>query len=723
MAGRSFRIRGLDCAEEVAALRRGVGPLVGGDQLLAFDLLRGRMTVGGEAAAVPTPAIERAVENAGLRAEPWEEEPRPDGALRQRRAALAAASGALVLAGFAAHAAAEGWGAALGAASGATPHLVRLLYLGAVVAGGWLVLPRAWSALRRGRADMNLLMTVAVVGAIAIGEWLEAGVVAFLFSLSLALEAWSLARARRAVAALLDLAPATARVKDPAGVERLVPAADVAVGSLVVVKPGERVPLDARVVRGRSAVDQAPITGESLPVEKAVGDEVYAGTINGDGALEVECLRPFADSTLARIIRLVEEAESRRSPSERWVDRFARWYTPAVLGLAAAVGLVPPLVLDGGWVGWLYRALVLLVIACPCALVISTPVTIVAAVTSAARRGVLVKGGASLEAPARLRVVAFDKTGTLTVGRPVVTAVVPLGGHDEREVLERAAALEVRSEHPLARAIVAHAHARGVPVEPAEEVTVLQGRGVTGRVGGRPYWLGSHRHLVERRQATPEVERRLSEMSAAGNAVVVVGHDEHVCGLIAVADGVRPEAAAAVAALRALGIERLVMLTGDNRPTAESSGRQVGVDEVRAELLPADKAAAVEELVAAHGRVAMVGDGVNDAPAMARAPLSIAMGAAGSDAAIEIADVALMADDLRQLPWLVRHSRRALRAIRLNVAVSLVVKAAFVVLTLSGRASLWAAIAADMGASLLVIANGMRLLRSPAASEAPAARQ
>jgi Cd2+/Zn2+-exporting ATPase len=708
-----LRVHGLDCAEEVAVLKRAVGPVVGGEEHLAFDVLRGKMTVRDGALPVAAEEVRRAVARTGMRAEPWRDaRPEAQGFWRHRgRAVSVAASGLLLGAGFLVHAAtAGGLLAALAGEAGGVPPAARLLYLLAMGAGGWFVLPKAWHAARSLRPDMNLLMTVAVAGAVGIGEWLEAAAVAFLFGLSHVLEGWSVGRARRAVEALLDLSPPVARVRE-GGAEREVPAAEVAPETLFVVRPRERIPLDGEVAAGESHVDQAPITGESAPVAKAPGDEVFAGTINGAGALEVRSTREAGDTTLARIIRLVEEAQARRSPSERWVDRFARVYTPAVIAVALAVFLVPPLVAGGGWTVWLYRALVLLVIACPCALVISTPVSVVASLAAAARAGVLIKGGAFVEAPAGLRALAFDKTGTLTEGRFRVVELAPLDGHDEAELLARAAALEARSEHPLARAVVACAEERGVPFEPAEGLRSLEGRGATGRLGGEPYWVGSHRMLAERGQETPEVQERLRAMSGAGRTVVVVGNDRHVCGLLGVADGVRPEAAAAVAELRRLGLEHLVMLTGDNRETARAVAAAVGIGEVRAELLPADKLAAVEELVARHGAVAMVGDGVNDAPALARSSLGIAMGAAGSDAAIETADVALMADDLTRLPWLVRHSRRTLRTIRTNIAFALGVKAAVFALALAGAATLWLAIAADMGASLLVIANGLRLLR------------
>lgn len=706
----AFRVSGMDCTEEVALLKRAVGPLAGGEERLGFDLLAGKMTVPAE---TDPDAVVAAVAAAGLAAEPWREREADHRAPERRaRTLTTAASGLATAAGFALHGLLGGGvAAALGAVESPAPWPARLAYLVAIVAGGWFVAPRAWAALRARRPDMHLLMTLAVAGAMGLGEWFEAATVTFLFALSLALEAWSVGRARRAVEALLELAPATVRRRLPDGTEEELPAAAAPVGLRFLVRPGERIPLDGAVAAGASDVDQAPITGESVPVPKGPGAEVFAGTINGRGALEVVATRAAADTTLARILRSVEEARSRRSPSERWVERFARVYTPAVFAAALAVAVASPLLFALAWGDALYRALVLLVIACPCALVISTPVAVVAALAAAARHGVLIKGGAHLEAPARLAAIAFDKTGTLTQGRPRVVEIVPLAGHDEAELLARAAALEADSEHPLARAVRAAAAERGVRVAPAESFESLPGKGATGRVGGRSFWIGSHRYLEERGQETPEVHDRLEAIAEAGRTAVVVGNATHVCGFLAVADTVRAEAAAALAGLRREGVAHLVMLTGDHAPTAEAVAAAVGIDEVRAELLPAEKLAAIEELVQSHGTVAMVGDGVNDAPAMARATLGIAMGAAGTDAAIETADIALMADDLGKLPWLVAHARRALAVVRQNIVFALGVKAAFVLLTFLGAASLWAAIAADMGASLLVVANALRLLR------------
>lgn len=713
----------MDCAEEVTVLKREVGPLVGGDDKLGFDVLNAKMTVAAGATGTPE-AIRDAVARTGMRAEPWQDDKSALAAEgfweRNRRTVLTAASGGFLLAGLALHVGLVGFTAAFDDTSDVPPPVVAVVcYALGILAGVWTVLPKAWIAAKRFAPDMNLLMVVAVCGAVGINQWAEAATVAFLFALSLTLEAWSVGRARRAVAALMSLTPPTATLLHPDGREEVVPPDRVPVGARFLVRPGDRVPLDGRVTQGTSGVDQAPITGESLPIPKSPGDEVFAGTINGDGLLTVESTKPASDTTLARITRMVGEAQSRRSPTEQWVETFARYYTPIVMLAAVAVLLVPPLLFAQPWGPWVYRALVLLVIACPCALVISTPVTVVAALAAAARNGVLVKGGAYLEAPARLKAVALDKTGTLTRGKPAVVEVVPLSGHTAAELLEIAAALEARSSHPLARAVLEYAKGEGTVVRPAEDFQIIPGKGASGRTAGGLHWLGSHRYLEERKQETPEVHDRLEELSRSGRTVVVVGNDQHVCGFIALADQVRPESAAAVRALHAAGIRPVVMLTGDNKGTAEAIAKETGVDEFRAELLPADKVAAVEELVAAHGAVAMVGDGVNDAPAMGRATVGIAMGAIGTDAAIETADIALMSDDLSKLAWLVGHSRRALAVIRQNIAFSLGVKAVFVVLTFAGWSSMWAAVAADSGATLLVVFNALRLLRTSGNSSPP----
>jgi Cd2+/Zn2+-exporting ATPase len=728
--GRSFKVRGMDCAEEVAVLKGALGSLVGGEDNLAFDVLNGRMIISDAAKHVADDAITGAVADTGMQATPWQKGATDHDADSHRRQQVlfTTLSGVFVALGIAIHLwfstdLLTGLRLLVSHDAEVMPWPEIAAYVVAALLGARFVAIKAWYAARNLRPDINLLMVVAVIGAAAIGEWFEAATVAFLFALSLALESWSVGRARRAIAALLNLAPQTVRKLLPDDTDVEVPVAAMKPGERFIVPGGERIGLDGRVVSGSSAVNQAPITGESVPVEKSEGNDVFAGTINGDGTLTVEATKVAEDTTLARIIRMVEEAHARRAPTEQWVEKFARIYTPAVMVFALLVFLVPPLLFGGLWVDWLYRSLVLLVIACPCALVISTPVSIVASLAASARAGVLVKGGAYIELPAKLKAIALDKTGTITRGEPIVVRVIPLNDHSEAQLLERAAALEARSTHPLARAVMRYAAAKGIAADPADDVEVLKGKGLTGTFNGERYWLGSHRYVVERDQDTPETTREAEALEADGKTVLVVGNERHVCGLIAVADTIRPEAREVVANLHRAGIERVIMLTGDNRVTAEAIAKEVGIDEVYAELLPEDKVREIERLVQKHTYVAMIGDGVNDAPALARASMGIAMGAIGSDAAIETADVALMTDDVSRLPWLVNHASRTLGVIRQNIIFSLGVKAVFFVLTFAGIASLWGAIAADVGASLIVVANALRLLNggSPQPQVAPPA--
>ncbi len=612
---------------------------------------------------------------------------------------------------------------ALAGAASATPLRDGLL-IAATLIGGFPVARSGWRTLRTTRRpDMNVLMTVAITGALALGEYAESSVVVFLFSLGELLEALTVDRARGAVRALMALRPPEATRRTPQGEER-VPVEALAVGDLVLIRPGERIPADGRVREGHSAVDQSPITGESLPVERGVGDEVYAGTVNGPGALTVEVTRPASDSTLARIIHLVEEAQERRAPSQRLVDRFAAVYTPAVVAGAALVAAIPPLLGLGGLADWLYRALVLLVIACPCALVISTPVAVVSGLAAAARAGILIKGGLYLEELARLRAVALDKTGTLTLGEPRLVGgqcanhvgQSPQECPECLDLLAKAAAVEARSGHPLARAVVRAAQALGVADRYglAQRVESQPGRGVQGEVAGHAVRVGSHAYVHEGRAEEDDFCRRVDAVSARGRTAVVV---EDVCcagrAYGVVADTLRPEAPAVIRALKGMGILRTVMLTGDNPAVAERVARAAGVDEFRAGLLPHQKVEAVGALLERYGTVAMVGDGVNDAPALARASVGIAMGAVGSDVALETADVALMGDDLWGLPRAVRLGRRVVAVIRQNVAFSLATKAAFLALAVAGVATLWMAVFADVGVSLLVILNGMRAGRLP----------
>lgn len=717
-----FKVRGMDCAEEVNALKETVGALPG-VQSLDFNLIDGMMLVEFDPQKTDEDKIRAAARLAGLEAEPVDEKNPSAGSeietgwwQKNGPALLCCCSGILVGLGFLTHAIMHGnllhaFIAGEGMAHHEFPLPVILFYVTAVVAGGWFIFPKAFLALRRFRADMNLLMTLAVIGAMLIGQWFEAGTVTFLFSFSLLLESWSISRARRAIQALVNITPSTARYVCPSDGDIMEkPVADVPRGATVLVRPGERIPLDGIITKGRTSVNQAPITGESMPVSKTEGSEVFAGTINEDGAIEFKATKPATDTTLARIIRMVEQAQSRRAPVEQWVEKFALYYTPAMIFIAAMVAIIPPL-FNGQWARWFYEALVMLVIACPCALVISTPVSIVAALTAAARAGVLIKGGAFLEAVGRVNAFALDKTGTLTKGLPEVQEIVPLNNHTPSELLARASALEAHSEHPLATAILRKARAEKVEPLIARDFRALKGRGAEAFIEDSLFWLGSHRLLHEKGGEEEIMHTHAQRMEDAGHSVVVVGSDRHVCGIISVADSLRPEAPALVRGLKTAGITHVIMLTGDNQGTAEAVGKAVALDGVRAELLPEDKLKAIEELKQKFGGVAMVGDGVNDAPALASATVGISMGSAGTDAAIETSDIALMSDDLSRLPWLVRHSRRALRVIRQNVFFSLGIKALFMILALLQMATLWMAIAADMGASLLVIFNSLRLLR------------
>mgnify|MGYP003676174574 FL=1 len=519
-------------------------------------------------------------------------------------------------------------------------------------------------------------------------------------------------RARNAVSALLDLAPPTARVIRDDGSESDVPAAQVIIGDRFVVRGGDRIPLDGEVTEGRGDVDQAPITGESALVAKEIGDEVYAGTINGDGTLTVKATKAVGGTVLSKIIRMVGDAHSRRAEVEQWVTKFARIYTPIVMILAVLIAIVPPLLFSGAWNYWFYNALVLLVIACPCALVISTPVSIVASLAASARNGVLIKGGAYVEAPSRLTALAMDKTGTITMGEPEVAGLHPLGDTKERDLLSAAVALEARSSHPLARAILARGERDGLKQVVANDTKTVPGRGVEGSWEGQSVWLGSDRFATEKGVGDAIPRDLLERIEGAGSTLVAVGSEDRLLGLIELRDRIRPDAKGVVALLHAQGVKKIIMLTGDNERTARAVAAEVGIDEVRAELLPEDKVTAIEELVANYDVVAMIGDGVNDAPAMARAHFAIAMGAVGSDAAIETADIALMTDDIGKVPWLVGHSRRTMNIIHQNIGIALATKALFVGLTAFGMATMWGAIAADVGVSLLVVANALRLLRA-----------
>jgi Cd2+/Zn2+-exporting ATPase len=585
------------------------------------------------------------------------------------------------------------------------------------IAGAALVFPHALSSIRRLRLDMNVLMSAAVAGAWLIGQGEEAAAVVFLFALAELLESWSVGRARRAVQTLLALAPETAFFKTAEGKVDERPARDAKVGDVVVVRSGQRIPLDGTIEAGTSSVNQAPITGESVPVEKEPGASVFAGTINGEGVLEVKVTKTFSDSTLSRIIKLVAEAEEQKAPTQQFVDRFARVYTPAVFVLALLVAVLPPLLSQGLWSEWIYRSLVLLVIACPCALVIATPVSIVSGLTALARRGVLVKGGAHLEAIGKLKALAVDKTGTITRGKPELTGIHSFGSSPEERILTFAAAIDANSTHPLAEAVTAEARKRNVKFDAGTDYRSRTGRGAEAVIDGHRYFIGNHKMAHEFGICTPEAEQTFAAIEDRGESLAILGHMPHadckgeLLGVLSIGDTMREEAPAALKALHAAGIQKVVMLSGDNQKTASTIASKAGIDEAFGDLLPEDKVTRIRELVSTYGHVGMIGDGVNDAPALAAASIGIAMGAVGSDTAIETADVALMNDDLTKLASAILAGRRTLRIIKFNVAFALIVKAVFLLLALTGHTSLWLAILADTGATLLVIANALRLLR------------
>jgi Cd2+/Zn2+-exporting ATPase len=682
----------MDCREEVVILERRLKPLPGLEGVAA-DLMGQRLHVKYDAARLTTSAMVDAVGGTGMRMWLEHEEPVAGGDAGQRRWLATLACGGLVTAA-----------AALGLTR--LSWLSPWFYVAGTVVGAIHPVRRGLIALRSRTLDINALMVIAAAGAVALGDWAEAASVAFLFSIAQWLEVRTMERARQAIRSLVDLAPREAWVRRD-GREVRLPVADVAVGDVVIIRPGDKVPLDGVTLAGHSDVNEAPITGESLPIDKMPGDEVFAGTINGHGALEVRVQRLSRDTRLAKIIHLVEEAQATRAPVQTLVDRFAQVYTPVVVALAVAIAAVPWLagVADPGM--WAYRALVLLVIACPCALVISTPVSIVAALSSAARNGVLVKGGAHLERLAAVRIVAFDKTGTLTSGTLQVAQVVPVGSATERMVLRDAAAVDARSAHPIARAIVARAQEEGIALPPVTAFHSTPGLGVEGQVDGRRVSVGSGRFLESRGIAVPALDAE-----SAGKSVVVVADGYSVIGAIAVADRLRDTAGETIELLRSHGIRRVVMLTGDSETAALEVARKVGIDECRAGLLPEQKHEIVRRLKESGDGVLMVGDGVNDAPALAAADVGAAMGAAGSDVALETADVALMSDELLKLPYALRLAHATLRNIRVNVAISLVSKLVFLGLAVAGHATLWMAILADTGATLVVVANALRLLRT-----------
>ena len=713
----TLQVAELDCAEEVRILQEGLARQPGIEKL-DFNVLQGCMDVHYDQDLWSVPRLVGEVRRLGMTAQPRLEVAEspvtaaPSGN-RPRERALVRSGAFLVVA-----VAVQAWDAgSLVALFGGSEHvhaisvLAILLYLAAIGLGLRWIFPKAVRSVLRLSPDMNLLMTVAVLGAILLGEFFEAAMVTFLFTLSEVLEQRSVSRARRSIHALMSLAPDVARRRTASGEFQEVPTSEVQDGQVCNVRPGERVPLDGEVISGISSVDQAPITGESVSVEKQIGDSLYAGTINGSGSLEFRVDGNAGSTLLSRIVRLIEQAYQRRAPSEQWVDQFARYYTPTMMLLALAIMVIPPTVVGWSWdtaAIWFYNGLVLLVIACPCALVISTPVSIVSGLTAAARQGVLVKGGLSLELLARVEAVILDKTGTITRGTPAVTKVICQGELSELQAAQIAAALQRHSTHPIAAAVLQFAKRINASPKQGLHVQEIAGRGISGEVTGEIYWLGSQR-LAGEKGVSPESLPPDSDVPANQ---IFLGTGSQLLATFELQDELRDTAAGLVKSLRQLGMDRIELVSGDRTAVVRQVAEEVGIDHWHAEQLPEDKIEAVARLQKEYQRVAMVGDGINDGPALAAADVGIAMGAMGSDTAIETADVALMSDEIEKIPWLIRHGRKTLRLIRQNIIAALAVKAIFVLLTLVGYSNLWLAILADTGVSLAVIANSLRLLRT-----------
>lgn len=712
-AHREIAVEGMDCADCALTLERGVGRLPG-VTWVSINFAGARMSLEFESRQTSMTAVSKRVQSLGYRLGDSEHASGPSnhgligGFVANRANQVTLIAGAFT---------ATGGALELSPVLAVVPELVFGL---AVLTAGIPIARKAIASLRVTRQiDINTLMVIAVIGAAAIGAWSEAALVVVLFSLGEALEGYTMERARRSIRALLSLGPSEAVVRRDDH-EFHVPVDEINVDDVVIVRPGERFPLDGIVQSGMSAVNQAPITGESVPVAKKTGDMVFAGTINGSGVLDVRTTRRVGDSTVARIIRMVESAQAQKAPSQRFVDVFARYYTPSVVLLAIVVAIAPPLIFGSPWLTWLYRALVLLVVACPCALVISTPVSIVSAISAAARNGVLIKGGAYLEAAGSLRALAFDKTGTLTRGEPSVTSIQPLSGWSEDELLSIAASAELYSEHSLGEAIVRAAHERRLEIDQTiAEVTAQAGLGIEARVNDRTVRLGTPQFVANEKTVT-QFDEAAESLARQGQTVVAVSVDGLPVGVIGLADALRPRARAALEAIKRIGVHHTVMLTGDRQEVAQSIAEEIGIDQFEAELLPEHKLASIERLLSQYGSVGMVGDGVNDAPALARSTVGIAMGAAGTDSALETADIALMRDDLPAVAYAIRISRSAKRVIGENIGLALTIKLLFLTLAIAGLATLWLAVFADVGAALIVIANGMRLLGYRAESDSQA---
>lgn len=706
----TYRIQGMDCENEAKLVRNSLEG-ISGIQDITFNFLQGTIAIVPTSSGYLEEAIDRAFMESGLKAIrthlATDEKSNNQPSVWISANLKTLFSGILIVLAI-----------ALRFTIQLQPNatILVVLYACSIVLAAWDITPRAFVALKNKRADINLLMTIAVLGAMIIGEWFEGAMVAFLFSVSELLESFSVTRARNALGELMNLAPETAWLKQD-DLLKEVSVNQVSVGEIVLIKSGARIPLDGEVESGTSSVNQAPITGESIPIEKKKGDPVFAGTINGNGSLEVRTTKIYSESTLSRIIHLIEEAQSQKAPTQRFIDVFSAYYTPAVILVSCLVVLFPPLALGEPFGVWFYRGLILLVISCPCALVISTPVSLVSGLTMLARKGVLVKGGAALEAVGKLKALAVDKTGTITEGKPRVVEVLKIDSANETEIVKIAASVDIHSDHPLAQAIIAYAKESEIDFPQSTDYQQETGRGARAAVGEHYFFVGNHRYAHELGACSKELEKTLSLLEKAAKSVVVVGHfprdgcQGKVLGVLAISDPIRENAPAAVAALHAAGVSEVVMLSGDNQRTVDAIASEVGIDIAHGDLLPDDKTAKLKQLLETHKHVGMVGDGVNDAPAMALATVGIAMGEAGTDTAIETADIALMRDDLSMLVTAIMVGRATLSTIRMNITFALGVKAVFLLLAITGYTNLWFAILADTGATLIVIANSLRLLR------------
>lgn len=696
----TFKLSGMDCADEVSAIQNALK--IDGVRTIAANLINETVTIN-HASTLSLETLRSKITSTGVKVVTEANTSFFTG--HKNRILLVAISGVALGAGLIVD------GLDLAFIFGLS------LFTTATLIGGSLIFPKALRSLKNYHLDMNVLMTIAVIGAFAIKEYSEAASVVFLFALAELLEALSVSRAREAIREVLKVAPKDALIITASGDQETVSVTSLKVGDLILVRPGDNIPIDGKVVEGKSSVNQASLTGESLAVEKKIGDEVWAGTINESGLLKVRVEKEFQDTKVSKIISLIEEAQNQKAPSQRFVDRFAKIYTPVILMLAILVALIPPLLMGGDWDLWIYKSLVLLVIGCPCALVISTPVSVVSGLTSLARAGVLVKGGVHLEELGKLKAVALDKTGTITNGTPSVTELKIFGSKTEAEVIKLTAGLESVSTHPLALAVLRYAGLKEISFDRPIDYRIITGKGAEGTLDGHKYFVGNHTLAHELGLCTDEIEKYLDSIENRSMSVIVLGHAPHdgckgeILGVLALADTLRPKVEDAIKQLHRAGVVQVVMLSGDNQKTVDAVSKQVGIDVAKGALLPDDKVNEIKSLAAKYKHVGMVGDGVNDAPALAHASLGLAMGIAGSDTAIETADVALMKDDLFELPKAILHGKRVLSIIRFNIYFAIAIKAVFFVLTFMNLTTLWIAVASDMGASLLVVFNALRLLK------------